>query len=155
MTLTSIKRVTIVANLVLGNAIVFVMAHKEGGARFAIHSVFSITACVLLFLLFRFANRAKRLSSVFIASIAGAFLVPVISIYVLFTGSALWGLMVGTWPILKDPMIGPIPDSLIYGLPYALIVGVVSWFLWLPMSILNSLFLRAYVKSIRSANQAL
>ena len=40
-------------------------------------------------------------------------------------------------------------DLLVKGIPIAIISGIVSWFFWLPMGLINSIFVIAYLNKLK------
>ena len=124
-------------NLIVGNLIIsrFSLKFETIAGRISLYATFSTVAVLLiLFLIWFFQQKSGRVVVIF-SSILAAYLVPTISIYVLFVGYGLFQFEL---------------DSLIKGIPIAIISGIVSWFLWLPIGIINSIFFITYINKLKN-----
>lgn len=128
-------------NLAIGNFITYLFSPKSDGmlACFLVHVVFSIVAISIILLLMRFLQNTHNRLITILFSILASFLVPTISIYLLVAGYGLYQL---------EFIVA------IKAVPIAIISGIVSWILWLPIGIINSVFFIAYINSMKDESSA-
>ena len=124
-------------NLIVGNLIIsrFSLKFETIAGRISLYATFSTVAVLLILFLIWFFQQKSGCFVVIFSSILAAYLVPTISIYVLFVGYGLFQFEL---------------DSLIKGIPIAIISGIVSWFLWLPIGIINSIFFITYINKLKN-----
>ena len=123
-------------NLITGNFIlsIFKAKYETIAGQILFHFTFSIVAVLLILLLIRFFQKRHNRLIVILFSTIASFLVPTISMYILCAGYGLFQFEY---------------DSVIKGVPIAIISGIVSWFLWLPIGLINSAFFIAYTNKLR------
>lgn len=132
---------TLVSNLLLGNLLLFLMHGKYAslGEKLYVHGLTSIVALVLLFLLFKKISPSTKKYTLIILPIIFSCLVPLISVYVMFS---LFGLIDGS--DARDVLKG-----FFVAIPLAIISSMVSWFFWLPFGIMNTGFAHWYRAALR------
>lgn len=122
---------TLFINLFLGNLIIFGRhgKYETTAGIVMIHLLATLVAIYLLTWLFkRFAKKTKIYKIVLLSTLT-AYLVPVLTIY-------LSGFIYAVYSLQFDGILKTIP--------YAIIGGIVSWSLWLPFAIVNSILFFIY-----------
>ncbi len=121
-------------NLIVGNVIVSVIPCETVTRIILLHAIFSVISILLILQLIWFFQRKNGFFTIILCSMLSSFLVPTISIYALIVGYGVSQLEF---------------DSLLKGIPIAVIAGIVSWFLWLPIGAANSVFFIAYTRKLK------
>lgn len=126
-------------NLTVGNLLTGLLGARSETVAEAvlIHATFSLVAVLSILFLIWFLHKKSGHLVVVLASVLAAFLVPTLSIYILSAGYGLFQFEFA---------------SLAKGIPIAILSGIVSWFLWLPIGLINSIFLIAYFNKLRTTN---
>jgi hypothetical protein len=130
--------ITLLTNLSLGNFLLPLGKGKyETVAGFVtVHLVISVIAIILILYLFSLIKTSTKKIYVLSGPIIMSYLVPLISVYVLFG--------------IGGFIISPVElKVLIVGIPIAFISSIVSWPLWLPLGLLNSGFYYMYSKALQ------
>ena len=131
--------VTLIVNLVLGN---FLLPLGRGkyetlSGMISAHLLTSLVAIGLLLYLFKKIKQTSAKLKVIIFPIIISGLVPLLTIYLLFGGMGL--------------ISGDI-KALVAAIPLAVIAALVSWWLWVPLGLLNSVFYFSYFKALQKCS---
>ncbi len=129
---------TLVVNLILGNLLLPLGKgkHETLGGMISVHLLTSLIAIVLLLYLFKKINPTTGKLKLLFLPIVISGLVPLLSVYFLFGGIGLFS--------------GEL-KALVAAIPFALISVFVSWSIWVPFGLLNSLLYYLYFKTLQTA----
>lgn len=123
--------ITLITNLILGNLLIPLGRGKYEtlDGKIYVHLISSAVASMLLLLLFRIISSSTKKYKLIFFPIIFSYFVPLISVYLMFF---LFGLISGN---LKGILVG---------IPFAIILSILSWFLWIPFGVMNIGFVYWY-----------
>jgi hypothetical protein len=122
---------TIAINLIVGNAILYLLLKNSSLlGRVSFHTVASVVAFLMLMILFRKVTRNTKKPIMIALSLFGALLVPTLTTFI-----------ITAWTGISDST----PDAVVKAGFLAVVSGFSFWHLWVPFGIVNALLLYKYL----------